>query len=121
MKISEMTTDMAADAMIRIAEPFQHICEDENMLKLFDKMKNLHGVEPIKALGSILPEVVMFGLKAHRNDLYEVIGALCQKTTAQVAKMNICETIKIVKESYDDVLKDFFTSSVLATEADETA
>ena len=120
MKISEMTTNAAADALIRIAEPFKNICEDEDTLKILDKMKNFKGDAPIKAFGSIIPEIVIFSLKKHRADLYEVIGALCQKSAKQVAEMNIKETIAVARDSYDDVLKDFFTSFASQTTADAT-
>lgn len=112
MKITEMTNDQAAEAMIRLAVPFGNICEDEEALKLIDEYKGMENTPLIKTIGKLLPKVVAYILKTHKADLYEIVGALTFQTAEKVAKMNFAETVKIVKESYDEVLTSFFTSSV---------
>lgn len=112
MKISEMTNDQATDAMVRISAAFGFICEDEEMLGLIDEMQNMGNTPIINAIPKILPKFASLAFRKHKDSLYEIIGALCQKTKKDVGKMNFKETIALVKESYDDILKDFFTSSV---------
>lgn len=114
MKISQMSNEQAADALIRIAEPAGRICDDEelaNLLETFSKMKN---VTMLRAVGKLLPQVTAIALKKHRQDLYEIIGALAQKSAQEVAQMNFKQTIQFVKDSYDDILQDFFTPSAKA-------
>ena len=77
MKISDMTNDQAAEAMIRLSGPFSNICDDEEALELIDEAKNIgEGIPFVKAFPKILPKFVAFALKKHREDLYEIIGAL---------------------------------------------
>lgn len=112
MKISEMTNDQATEALIRLSVPFGNICDDDETMKLGEKYFKLREELPvIKAIGSALPQITAHLLKTHKEDVYEIIGALTFKSKSEVAKMNFKETIKILKESYDDTLRDFFQSS----------
>ena len=120
MKISEMTNDQAADAMIRLAVPFGNICEDEEAVKLIDEYKGMSKMPLIQTIGKMLPKFVAYMLKSHKEDLYEIVGALTFKTADKVAKMNFVETIKVVKDSYDEVLASFFPSSVAQMKSNES-
>ena len=115
MKISEMNNEQATEALIRLSVPFGNICEDENTVKLLEEFKNTEEITNLQSLGKVLPKVVTYLLKDHKADVYEIVGVLSMKTAAQVAKMNFAETIRIIKESYDEVLVGFFQSSVKQT------
>ena len=120
MKISEMTNEQAAEALTRLAVPLGNLCEDkqiDTMLKKYQGMKKMPGLQII---GKFLPEVATFALKNHRDDMFEIVGALTMQTKAAAAKMNFVETLKILRESYDDTLKDFFTSYARQTDASES-
>lgn len=119
MKISEMTNDQAAEAMIRISSPLGNLCEDEGLMELIKTAQESSDAPVIQTIGRILPKVITYLLKGHKEDLYEIIGALNMVDTAFVAKMNFVQTVKMVRESYDDVLKDFFKSSVPVTKKSE--
>jgi hypothetical protein len=118
MKISEMTNDQATVAMIRIAGPISNICDDDDALKIIDEIRDTAkknpDMHPVKQIAKFLPKIVMFGLSKHKNDFYEIIGALTETPIGKVGKMNFMQTVGIVKESYDDVLKSFFTQSAVA-------
>ena len=120
MKISEMNNDQAAEAMIRLAVPFGNICEDEEAIKLIDEYKNMGEMPLIQTIGRLLPKFVTYMLKTHKNDLYEIIGALTFNTVEKVAKMNFAETIKAVRENYDEVLVSFFPQSVAQTKKEKS-
>lgn len=120
MKISEMTNDQAADAMIRLAVPFGNICEDEEAVKLIDEYKGMGKMPVIQTIGKMIPKIVAYMLKSHKNDLFEIVGALTFQSVDKVAKMNFVETIKIVRDSYDEVLASFFPSSVTQTKSKES-
>ena len=113
MKISDMTNDQAADALIRLSVPFGNICNDEEALKMIEEYKSISDLPFISSIGKLLPNLAAYMFKTHKFDLYEIVGALTQKKAEAVAKMNFFETIKILKDSYDEVLQGFFTSSVM--------
>ena len=112
MKISEMTNDQATEAIIRIATPISNICDDEAMLEIIDDLGKMGEMNLLTAVGKLLPKIVTCALKTHKNDLYEIVGALQMEPSAKVGKMNFAETLRAVKDSYDDVLAGFFTDSV---------
>lgn len=113
MKISEMTNDQATEAMIRLASALSNICDDEEMVAIIEEYaKNKDTTPFIRLVGRILPNIAGYALKKHKSDFYEVIGALTFSTAAEVGKMNFKETIAVLRESWDEVLSGFFTSSV---------
>ena len=116
MKISEMTNDQATEAMLRLTGPFSSICEDEEMLTFLDTLNAMKSDDTpfIKVIGRVIPQFVTLALKKHRHDLYEIVGALTLTPIGKVGLMNFKETIDAVKESYDDILAGFFTSSAQA-------
>ena len=111
MKISEMNNEQAAEAMIRLSVPFGNLCDDEKVVDMINRYKDMKDAPVIQTIGKVLPEIVMYAFKTHKADLYEIVGALTDQSVEKVAKMNFVKTINVLKESYDDVLKDFFTSS----------
>ena len=112
MKLSMMTNDQAADALVRLSAPIGNICDDEEITVISQKYRDMKDVENIRALGRLLPEITAYALKKHKADFYEIIGVLVGKTKDEVAKMTFADTLKAVKESYDEVLRDFFISHV---------
>lgn len=110
MKISQMTTDQAADALIRIAEPASNIMHDKNVFDMLEKLAKGNDDSPIKFIADNLPMVVTVLLKGHRNDVYEIVAALSEKAVEEVGKQNIKVTILDIKESFDKELFDFFGS-----------
>lgn len=113
MKLSEMNNDQATDALIRISGPFERVCGDDEVKEALDEISKLGNEPIIKAVGKIIPLVTGLLLKKHRHDLYEIISALTMKPVSTIGKMNFKETIQTVQESYDDILRDFFTSTAL--------
>lgn len=118
MRISEMTNDQATDAMIRLASAFSVIFEDKNTEKF---LTDIDGKEWKYAIKSVIPHFVAYALSEHKNELYEVVGALNAVPVSEVGGMNFFETVKSVQNSWDDVLKNFFTSSVTAKRGKENA
>lgn len=109
MKISEMNNDQASAAMIRLSGAFSVLCEDDEMMKLISE---LDGKTWIDAIKGIIPRFVSFALSKHKNELYEIVGALTCSPVAEVGKMNFLGTVKTIRESWDEVASSFFSSSV---------
>lgn len=110
MKISQMTTDQAADVLVRIAEPATNLMHDEEFYKMLEKVANSQDASPIKFLADNLTAIVTAFLKNHKQDVFEVVAALSEKTSSDVANQKITETIKDIKDCLDGDLIDFFGS-----------
>lgn len=111
MKITEMNNEQAAETLIRIADPIGNICDDKEAAYLMRFIADAGDTPLIETIGKLIPKAVAFLMKSHKKDLYEIIGGLTFQTVAQVEKMNFIETVNVLRESYDEVLSGFFTSS----------
>lgn len=116
MKISEMNNDQASEVLIRISQPMANIMDDQNIEPLFKAITESKEMTLAKMIGNLLPRFVSFAIKDHKADLYEIIGAFAEKPAKAVGKMNILETMKILKESIDKDFLDFFSFSSPAGE-----
>lgn len=109
MKISQMTTDQAADVLVKIAEPASNIMHDEETIALIERLANGDD-NPIRFLADNIVPITSAALKTHREDTYAVVGALCDKSVEEVASQKITQTIRDIKDSVDGDLVDFFAS-----------
>ena len=114
MKISEMTNDQATEAMIRISTPIANICDDEEAIAIIDSLQKTDNMNAIEIIGKLLPRFITYAFKAHKADLYEIVGALLMEPTAKVGKLNFRDTVQAVRDSYDEILAGFFTQSANA-------
>ena len=110
MKISEMTNDQAATALLRISGPASRLCDDDDMMKMLDEIREMKtgGVDVFRATAKMIPKFVTYGLAKHKHDLYEIVGALLMEPTGKVGKLNFVETVNTVRDSFDNVLTSFF-------------
>lgn len=120
MKISEMTNDRAAECLIKIAEPIGRICDDEELVGILETLQQSQGVSVVRTIGRLLPRLVVYALAHHKDDFYAIIAALEGIPEGKMHDMPLTETVRIVRDSYDDVLKNFFTQSVTASQTSET-
>ena len=111
MKLSEMTNDQAADVMIRLSEPVGAICDDEEAVQMIDEYKKRYKMPLFYAVGKMIPMLVGYLLKKHKAELYEIISILSGEKSTDVGRMNFAETVKILRDSYDETLSVFFRSS----------
>ena len=112
MKISMMTNDQAADAMIKIAPPVANLMDDEETKKLLESLTQTTQEEGgVAYFGKVLPQVVSFCMKNHKEDVFAIVGALMNKPASAVGKLNFLETVKEIRESVDEDLIGFFKSS----------
>ena len=108
MKLNEMTTDQAADALVRLAEPAAEIVNDD---KVFDLIKGAGKIAESgwkTQLTFILREVAPVLLKDHRNALYEVLSIMTGKTVKEISEQLITVTMDDIRGSVDSELIRFF-------------
>ena len=112
MKISEMNNEQAADAMIKLAEPISHLMEDEATMNLLREMQNgQKGEGGVAYFGRMLPKIVPFLMKDHKNDVFAIVAALTLRPVSAVGKMNFMQTVREIRESIDEDFLGFFTQS----------
>lgn len=110
MKISQMSTEQGANVLVRIAEPVSNIMDDSRVADLLKEISEMKDVPYIKVFASIVPKIVPLALESHREDVFEIVGALDNKSVSEVKKQNVLKTIKVIQESVDKDLLDFFGS-----------
>lgn len=116
MKLSEMTNEQATEAMLRLTGPIKNLCEDSDIVQFIDTVKSVDDNTPFYMLmGKMIPELVRLAFIKHKNDVYEVVGALLMVPAGEVADMKFGATVKELQDSYDDMLTSFFSRSVTQT------
>lgn len=120
MKLSEMSTDKAADALVRIAEPAAEIVNDERVFAVFTGAGELKDASAQQQIAYLLREVAPLLLRDHRRAVYTVLSVMTGKSEKQIGEQPIGETIKDIRESVDGELLGFFIPSKERTEGSET-
>lgn len=110
MKISEMTTEQAADVLVKIAEPAATIMQDEKVVQVLEKVATASSDNAVKFFADYMPMVVSVLIKDHKTEVYKIIAALSGKTAKAIAGQKITETIKDIKDCVDGDLVDFLGS-----------
>lgn len=109
MKISQMTTNQAADVLVRIAAPASKIMHDKTTMKVLEGVAKGSN-DAVKFIAENLVPVTTILLKSHRMDVFEIVAALTGKTLEEVGEQNILVTISDIRDSWDGDLVDFFGS-----------
>lgn len=111
MKLSEMTTDQAADALVRLVEPAAEIVNDEKVFQVIQGAGKVANAGFSAQMAFILREVAPVLLKDHRNALYEVLSILTGKKATEIARQPITATVADIRASVDSELLSFFIPS----------
>lgn len=122
MRLSELTTERAADVLCELTPYIANITGDKS---LSDELTN-----KFDSKGKSVAELYTFAahkyatlvpilLKEHRNDVFGVLAVLNECNTDEIAKQKVMETMKQVRDLFQDKdLLDFFKSF---GQEDETA
>lgn len=114
MKLSQLTTDQAADVLCQITPYIANITGDKELLDELGKKFNSKGksvaelylfaAKKYAALAPIL-------LKTHKADVFGVLAVLNETTAESVGKQNVMTTMGQIREVFKDKeLLDFFKS-----------
>lgn len=115
MKISEFSTDKAANVLCEVSVYALNICEDEQLIGMI--REKIEGAETqaelytatIKKLSSLIPLL----LDKHKQDVYGILATIYESNIETIAQQNILITMRQIKEIFQDKdLMDFFTSSM---------
>ena len=123
MKISELTTERAADVLCEVSIYALNILSDKELLaSLRMQLEGTDGdrtkAEMIAIASEKVAELVPLLLKKHKDDVFGIVAAVNGLTLEQVRKQKIIKTMNAVKEmAQDKDLIDFFKSCVSTAKA----
>ena len=115
MRISELSTDKAADVLCEVSTYALNIVTDE---ELRDSLKAQIDAEKPQTVGERyaigaqrIGQWIPILLKKHRDDVFGILAAINGTTIAAIKKQNIIKTMLQVREVVKDKdLMDFFKS-----------
>ena len=116
MKLSQLTTEQAADVLCSIAPYISNIIGDKALLDELAKKFNSKGksvAEMYAFAAKKYAALVPLLLKEHRSDVFGVLSVLNESEPDKIAQQNILITMNQVKEALqDEELKAFFKLSL---------
>lgn len=116
MKLSELSTDRALDALCELTPYVSNIASDEAVVhavgKIVDTGEDINlfgkGLLLLERMGEILPIL----LNAHRSDVYGILSVMNERPAAEISAQKLADTIRQVREVFqDEELMAFFKSS----------
>lgn len=118
MKISELTTERAADVLCEVSIYALNILSDKELLaSLRMQLEGTDGdstkAEMIAIASEKVAELIPLLLKKHKDDVFGIVAAVNGLTLEQVRQQKIIKTMTAIKEmAQDKDLIDFFRSCV---------
>lgn len=116
MKLSELSTDQAADVLCELSPYVGNIANDEEVVSTIGKVMengqemNRYGqvMLVLGRVGDFLPLL----LKSHRPDVYGILSVMNERPAAEIAAQKLTDTIRQVRELFrDEEFVAFFKSS----------
>ncbi len=123
MKISELTTERAADVLCEVSIYALNVLSDKELIaSLRMQLEGTDGdrtkAEMIAIASEKIAELIPLLLKKHKDDVFGIVAAVNGLTLEQVRKQKIIATANAVKEmAQDKDLIDFFKSCVSTEKA----
>ncbi len=106
MKLSEMTTDKAAELIVEVSPLIDKLIDDELVSDL-ETVISFEGktIGEIYAIGAKkISTILSIVIKNHRAELFGIIGMISGKTIEEVAEMKMKDTINEVKTFFNDFM-----------------
>ena len=109
MKLSEMTTEQLADALVALAGPMGRIARDEALNKALARLDKRRSGTALEQLAAVIEPLIPALLTRHREDTYRVLAALLGKSPEAIAAQSAALTIREARACFDGELRDFFS------------
>lgn len=116
MKLSELSTDRALDALCELTPYVSNIASDGEMVAAVGKVVDTggdmnmfgKGLLLVERMGEIIPAL----LRTHRHDVYGILSVLNERPAKDIAAQPVMDTIRQIREVFqDEDLLAFFRSS----------
>lgn len=116
MKLSELNTDRALDVLCELTPCIHNITSDKEIVDSISRaikvdLKKTNAYGQYLLLSNRVVEILPLLLKNHRADVYGILSVLNEKPAAEIAAQPVRDTIRQVKETFqDEELLSFFRS-----------
>lgn len=115
MRLSELSTEQAADVLCSITPFVANIASDEELLselkRAVSKDKVKTRAEELAIGAEKISKLVPIILQKRKEDVFGILGVLNQKSAEEIAKQNFLATLKQARDiAKDKELIDFFKS-----------
>lgn len=117
MKISEITTERAADVLCELTPLIDSIITDEDLMQSLsaaisrDQTEEMSVGQKLMIVTSKANKIVPILMKKRRAEMFSILAILNEKTPQEIAEQNILRTMMQVKDlANDKELIDFFRS-----------
>lgn len=122
MKLSQFSTDRAADVLCELTPYVTNILSDADLLaelrSALDVKDAATVAERFAMVGNKFSKIIPIILKGRKEDIFGILGVLNEKSVEEIKAQNIILTMKQIRDiSKDKELLDFFKS---CTDAEET-
>lgn len=126
MKLSELSTDRALDVLCELTPYIDRITNDQDVVNTIGKV--VKPDDELNRYGSFMlvmgriSEFVPLLLKTHRDDVYGILSALNEKSKQEIAAQTVKETMRQLREAFqDEDLLAFFKSSAQQEQSEQSA
>ena len=115
MRLSELSTDRAADVLCELTPYIANIVSDEELLeelkKAVDRKDIINKAQWLAVGAEKITKIMPILLKKRKEDVFGILAVMNEKSVEQIAKQNILVTLKQAKTAFKDKeLIDFFKS-----------
>lgn len=115
MKLSQLSTERAADVLCELTPYIANIVEDS---ELMESLRDAIDTDKVKTKAELIAigagkvtRLIPIILKKRRSDVYGILAVLNEKSVEQIAMQNFLITMKQIKDmAKDKELVDFFKS-----------
>lgn len=126
MKLSDLRTDRALDVLCELAPYIDRITNDQEVVSTIGKAvkpdAELNRYGSFMLIMGRLSEFVPLLLKTHRPDVYGILSVLNGKTVEEIAAQPVRETVKQLREAFqDEDLMAFFKPSARQGQSEQSA
>ena len=123
MKLSQFSTDRAADVLCELTPYVTNILSDADLLaelrSALDVKDATSVAERFALVGNKFAKIIPIVLKGRKEDVFGILGVLNEKSVEEIKAQNIILTMKQIRDiSKDKELLDFFKSCTDAEESE---
>ena len=117
MKLSEISTERAADLLCELTPLVDSILTDEELMQALaavvnkDQKEEMSVGQKLMLVSSKMTKIVPILMKKRRTEMFSILAILNEKTPEEIARQSIVETMIQARElTRDRELVDFFRS-----------
>lgn len=117
MKLSEITTDRAAEVLCELTPLIDSIITDEDLMQALSAVIGAKDAETMSVgqkmllVSSKLNKIVPILMKKRKSEMFGILGILNEKTAEEIADQGLIQTMLQIRDLMNDrELVDFFKS-----------